>query len=540
MAQDRIHHPALTVEGVDELELAEKDRRLAGQDRGEPPRLGGAHSHSRHQQAGEAAFDLDRDGERVLRRADQVEQGAKPASSGGRVQRAQQLSAVGDRNPGRNVAVVGPADQLAVFEQPELALRTGKRTAHEPGHLGAGAVGLSRRQLRKRGDRFQRAYAAAGLSDQSRVLDRDRRVPCKVEGGGAGFRNQGGPMDGADRADQAVAVPKRDQVPCVLAGSAAYDAGWSDTVVGAQPGPAEHLIGCRLPARAGRGDAAVGVESPTRGAGGLEHRAGLVGNVGNHAHQLVAGQGGELLDAHRLRQRELVRVMEAHGAQRDSHHRHRRLQQLHVSGQEARPVGAHGDDTGDDAVVLRDRRPHDVARRAREDVAADRSIEVCLLVGHGVLHVGPSLDQPPEERSVLDRDRPDRGRRLGGRACESRHLSRDVDVGEHHVRRLEVLAGDREHGLRELALVRRPGDAQLEEVQGLEPRPLGLRLGEVVGIGQRKAHVGRNVLEKLHVPVVERVLGVGLQRQHGRDAVAAQDRHPYKRARYAPPVRRRT
>ena len=67
VAQDRIHHPALTVEGVDELELAEKDRRLAGQDRGEPPRLGGAHSHSRHQQSGEAAFDLDRDGERVLR-----------------------------------------------------------------------------------------------------------------------------------------------------------------------------------------------------------------------------------------------------------------------------------------------------------------------------------------------------------------------------------------------------------------------------------------------------------------------------------------
>ena len=42
VAQDRVHHPALAVESVHQLELAQQHRRLAGQHRGEPSRLGAA------------------------------------------------------------------------------------------------------------------------------------------------------------------------------------------------------------------------------------------------------------------------------------------------------------------------------------------------------------------------------------------------------------------------------------------------------------------------------------------------------------------
>ena len=106
VAKDRVHHPALAVEGVDELELAEQDGCLAGEHRREPAGLRGARRHPRHQQPREPAFDLDRDGEGVLRSAQQVEQRAQAAPASRRREGAQQLGAVGDRHLRRDVAVV--------------------------------------------------------------------------------------------------------------------------------------------------------------------------------------------------------------------------------------------------------------------------------------------------------------------------------------------------------------------------------------------------------------------------------------------------
>ena len=90
---------------------------------------------------------------------------------------------------------------------------------------------------------------------------------------------------------------------------------------------------------------------------------------------------------------------------------------------------------------------------------------------------------------------------LGGEpGDEPRH----VDVGEDHVGRAEIVAEDGEHGVRQLALVRRAGHAHLQDVQGLEPRPLRLRLHEVVGIGEREADVRRDVLQQPDVRLLER------------------------------------
>ena len=529
--QDRVHHPSLAVECVDELELAEEHGGLAGQHAGESSSLRGPHRHARHQQSREPAFDLDRDGERVLRRAEEVEKRAQASATGGRRERTQQLGAVGHGHPRRGLLVVRAPDQLTVLEQPELALRPGERAVHEPRHLRAGAVRFGRRQLGERRHGFEGADAAASLGDQSRVLDRDRRVARKVQRGRAGFRDQGGPMDGADRADQAVAVPQRDQVPGVVAGNPADDARRCHAVVGAQAGPAEHLLSPGLTAGTRRGHATVSVECPARGAGGFEHRPRLVGDVGDHAHQLVAGEGCELLDAHRLRERQLVRVVEAHRPERDAHHRHRGLEELEMRGLEAAAVVAHGDEAGDDAVVLGDRRPHDVGRRALEDVAADRPAEVRRLVGHRVQHLVAPLDHAAEKGSVFDRHRADRGRRLAGRARETRDEARHVDICEHRVRRSHVVGDHREHRLRKLALVGRARDAHLEHVQGFEACALGLGLGEVVGVGQRQADVSGHVLQQRHVPFVKRAFGVGLEREHGRDPLAAEHRHPHERAR---------
>ena len=68
-------------------------------------------------------------------------------------------------------------------------------------------------------------------------------------------------------------------------------------------------------------------------------------------------------------------------------------------------------------------------------------------------------------------------------------------------------------------------------MQRLEAGALGLGLGEVVGVGQRQADVSGHVLQQLHVPLVKRALGVGLEREHGRDPFAAEHRHPHERSR---------
>ena len=67
-------------------------------------------------------------------------------------------------------------------------------------------------------------------------------------------------------------------------------------------------------------------------------------------------------------------------------------------------------------------------------------------------------------------------------------------------------------------------------MKGLEPGALGLRLGEMVGVGERQAHIGRHVLEQPDVPIVEGAVVVRLQREHGGDPISAEDRHPYERA----------
>ena len=107
------------------------------------------------------------------------------------------------------------------------------------------------------------------------------------------------------------------------------------------------------------------------------------------------------------------------------------------------------------------------------------------------------LDHAAEERRSVDGDRADGSRLAAALACEAGHVAGDVQVGEHHVGRLEVLADDREDRLRDLALVRRPGDAQLQDVQRLQASALGLRLREVVGVRKGQAHVRGDVLQQL-------------------------------------------
>jgi hypothetical protein len=59
VAEDRVHHPALAIESVDELELADQNGGLPGEDRPEAPGLGASARHPGHEKPGEAALDLD-------------------------------------------------------------------------------------------------------------------------------------------------------------------------------------------------------------------------------------------------------------------------------------------------------------------------------------------------------------------------------------------------------------------------------------------------------------------------------------------------
>src|SRR5207302_9738857 len=94
------------------------------------------------------------------------------------------------------------------------------------------------------------------------------------------------------------------------------------------------------------------------------------------------------------------------------------------------------------AVGLGDGRPHNVARRAGEYVAADRSTKVRRLVGHAVLDLGAALDHAAEERSAVDGDRTDWHCGLAALRGEAHDEAGDINVGEHHVRRAEVIARD--------------------------------------------------------------------------------------------------
>ena len=96
------------------------------------------------------------------------------------------------------------------------------------------------------------------------------------------------------------------------------------------------------------------------------------------------------------------------------------------------------------------------------------------------------------------------------------------------MRRVGVVADRAENRIRDLALIGCAGHPHLEDVQRLKPRPLSLRFRKVVGVGEGQAHMRGDVLEQLHVPLVERPLAIRLQREHGGDAVATQYRHPHE------------
>ena len=136
VAEDGVHHLALALERVNELELADEHRRLTGEHGGESPRLRCTRCHPRHQQSDEPALNLDGQAERICRGSKQVEQSAHPAAARRRCQRAQELAGLIDRHPRRHLAVRRPADQMTILEQPQLALAVGERAADEPAHLG--------------------------------------------------------------------------------------------------------------------------------------------------------------------------------------------------------------------------------------------------------------------------------------------------------------------------------------------------------------------------------------------------------------------
>ena len=77
--------------------------------------------------------------------------------------------------------------------------------------------------------------------------------------------------------------------------------------------------------------------------------------------------------------------------------------------------------------------------------------------------------------------------------------------------RAEIVGHHRENRFGELALIRCAGHAHLEDVKGFQARPLGLRLSEVIGVGEGQAYMRGHILQQLHVPVVECALRVGLQ-----------------------------
>ena len=100
VAKDRVHHPALAVESVHQLQLAKQDGGLAGQHAGESSRLRAARGDAGDEETRKPAFDLDRDRERVGRRPKEVKERPEASRSGRRGERTKQLSTVGDRHPG--------------------------------------------------------------------------------------------------------------------------------------------------------------------------------------------------------------------------------------------------------------------------------------------------------------------------------------------------------------------------------------------------------------------------------------------------------
>ena len=179
-----------------------------------------------------------------------------------------------------------------------------------------------------------------------------------------------------------------------------------------------------------------------------------------------------------------------------------------------------------------------MTRRAAEDEVADGALEIARLVGHRVDDVVAALDHAPEEGRAVDRDRSDWRHILVVATGEPGDQAGDVDVSEDHVGGPEVGADHGADGLRKLALVRRSGNTHLQEVEGLEAGALGLRLRKVVRVGEGEADVRRDVLQQLHMPLIEGVLRIRLDRQHGGDLITADHGHPDERPRHAAVVGR--
>ena len=121
----------------------------------------------------------------------------------------------------------------------------------------------------------------------------------------------------------------------------------------------------------------------------------------------MACERSELLDAHRLRQCQLVCVMQPHRPQRDSGHGRRGFEQLQVIRQEPAALESQGGDAADHAIVLDDRHPDHVARVGTEEVGAERARQLDLVLEPCIHDRRAGLDHPLEERRPCHRHRAD-------------------------------------------------------------------------------------------------------------------------------------
>src|SRR5260370_33070825 len=93
-------------------------------------------------------------------------------------------------------------------------------------------------------------------------------------------------------------------------------------------------------------------------------------------------------------------MVESHGSKRDPDHRRGRFEKLQVRGHELPTVITQRGNARHDSLALHDRHPHDRPWFAREDVLADRSIEVVTDRLYGIEDLVASGHQSPEQRRL--------------------------------------------------------------------------------------------------------------------------------------------
>ncbi len=106
-----------------------------------------------------------------------------------------------------------------------------------------------------------------------------------------------------------------------------------------------------------------------------------------------------------------------------------------------------------DSLALHDWDPHDCAWLARKDVLADRSFEVVGDRLHGIQGFVACGHQAPEQRRLRDRHRADHSAPAASCAGEPHDVARRVEVHQHDVRRIGVVADGAEHSVGDLAFV---------------------------------------------------------------------------------------